>query len=251
MITAGVDLATEPARTALATVRWSSGRASVLSLSLGVDDANIAEAALSAAKLGLDCPLGWPDDFLRFLQAHQAGRAVAPQEVAGRDWRRRLAYRTTDRVVREVTGLTPLSVAADRIGRTAMRAAGLLARLADEGRPVDRAGGGIVVEVYPAASLRCWGLPHKGYKRTVNRDQLEALVYALLKAAPWLELGNHADLCARSDDSFDAVIAALTSRAAALSRTTVPADMVQRDQARREGWIALPTGPLSSLVTNE
>ena len=85
----------------------------------------------------------------------------------------------------------------------------------------------------------------------LNRDQLEALVYALLKAAPWLELGNHADLCARSDDSFDAVIAALTSRAAALSRTTVPADMVQRDQARREGWIALPTGPLSSLVTNE
>jgi hypothetical protein len=71
----------------------------VLSLSLGVDDADIAEAALSAAKLGLDCPLGWPDDFLRFLQAHQAGRAVAPQEVAGRDWRRRLAYRATDRVV--------------------------------------------------------------------------------------------------------------------------------------------------------
>ena len=104
----------EPARTALATVRWSSGRASVLSLSLGVDDADIAEATLSAAKLGLDCPLGWPDDFLRFLQAHQAGRAVAPQEVAGRDWRRRLAYRATDRVVREVTGLTPLSVAADR-----------------------------------------------------------------------------------------------------------------------------------------
>ena len=114
----------------------------MLSLSLGVDDADIAEAALSAAKLGLDCPLGWPDDFLRFLQAHQAGRAVAPQEVAGRDWRRRLAYRATDRVVREVTGLTPLSVAADRIGLTAMRAAGLLARLADEGRPVDRAGGG-------------------------------------------------------------------------------------------------------------
>ena len=83
MITAGVDLAAEPARTALATVRWSSGRASVLSLSLGVDDAHIAEAALSAAKLGLDCPLGWPDDFLRFQQAHQAGRAVAPQEDRG------------------------------------------------------------------------------------------------------------------------------------------------------------------------
>src|SRR5664279_3423104 len=80
MITAGVDLATEPANTALATIRWTSGGASVLSLSLGVDDAGIAEAAQSVAKLGLDCPLGWPDDFLRFLQAHQAGRVVAPQE---------------------------------------------------------------------------------------------------------------------------------------------------------------------------
>ena len=251
MITAGVDLATEPANTALATIRWTSGGASVLSLSLGVDDAGIAEAAQSVAKLGLDCPLGWPDDFLRFLQAHQAGRVVAPQDVAGRDWRRRLAYRATDRAVREVTGLTPLSVAADRIGLTAMRAAGLLARLANEGRSVDRGGGGIVVEVYPAASLKCWGLSHKGYKRSVNRDQLAALVRALLNAAPWLELGSHADLCAQSDDAFDAVIAALTSRAAALSQTTEPGDTVQRDQARREGWIALPMGPLSSLAANE
>jgi len=66
------------------------GRRVLLSLSLGVDDAGIAGAALSAAKLGLDCPLGWPDDFLRFLQAYQAGRVVPPQDVAGRDWRRRL-----------------------------------------------------------------------------------------------------------------------------------------------------------------
>jgi hypothetical protein len=37
------------------------------------------------------CPLGWPDDFLLFLQEHYAGHVVAPQEVAGRDWRRKLA----------------------------------------------------------------------------------------------------------------------------------------------------------------
>ncbi len=248
MITAGVDLATEPASTALATVQWTPAGASVLTLSLGVDDASIAEAATTAAVLGLDCPLGWPEDFLRFLRAHHAGHFVAPQDVAGRDWRRRLAYRATDRAVRETTGLTPLSVATDRIGLTAMRAAGLLARLAAEGRPVDRAGGGAVVEVYPAASLKCWGLPHSGYKGSANRPQREALVGALLEVAPWLQLGSHADLLARSDDAFDAVVAALTSRAAALSRTTAPRDEAQRDQARREGWIALPIGPLSSLV---
>ncbi len=249
MITAGVDLATEPASTALATIQWTSTGASVLSVSLGVDDESIAEATMSVAVLGLDCPLGWPDDFLRFLQAHHGGHVVAPQEVAGKEWRRRLAYRATDRAVWEASGLTPLSVAADRIGLTAMRAAGLLARLAAQKRPVDRAGGGSVVEVYPAASLKLWGLPYRGYKGTANRPQREALLTALTKAAPWLDLGTYADLCARSDDAVDAVIAAMTSRAAALSRTTVPADDTQREQARREGWIALPTGPLSSLVS--
>jgi hypothetical protein len=77
--------------------------------------------------------------------------------------RRRLAYRATDRAVREATGLQPLSVAADRIGLTAMRAAGLLAGLATAGQPVDRTGSGIVLEVYPAASLYSWGLSHREY----------------------------------------------------------------------------------------
>ena len=133
-------MATEPAKTAMAVLRWSVAGAAVQSLVLDVDDAAITNAATDADKLGIDCPLGWPDDFLLFLQEHHAGHVVAPQEVAGRDWRRKLAYRATDRAVRERTGLTPLSVAADRIGLTAMRAAGILSRLAAEGRPVDRSG---------------------------------------------------------------------------------------------------------------
>ena len=117
----------------MAVLRWSVTGAAVQSLVLDVDDAAITNAATDADKLGIDCPLGWPDDFLLFLQEHHAGHVVAPQEVAGRDWRRKLAYRATDRAVRERTGLTPLSVAADRIGLTAMRAAGILSRLAAEG----------------------------------------------------------------------------------------------------------------------
>ncbi|MEO6713138.1 MAG: DUF429 domain-containing protein [Mycobacteriales bacterium] len=84
--------------------------------------------------------------------------------IAGDRWRAFLANRETDRAVHQAVGLWPLSVAADRIGLAAMRAAGLLADLADAGRAVDRAGTGVVVEVYPAASLKVWGLPHKGYK---------------------------------------------------------------------------------------
>jgi hypothetical protein len=51
----------------------------------------------------------------------------------------------------------PLSVATNRIGLAATRCAGLLARLAADGRPVDRAGTGVVVEVYPAAALKLAG----------------------------------------------------------------------------------------------
>ncbi|MDP9396835.1 MAG: DUF429 domain-containing protein [Actinomycetota bacterium] len=146
----------------------------------------IIDLAAEVTKLGVDCPLGWPDDFVAFVNAHRIGDVVAPQDLAGKDWRRRLAYRATDRAVREATGLTPLSVTADRIGLTAMRGAGLLARLAKAGQPVDRAGGGVVVEVYPAASLHQWRLPHKAYKGRDNSPTRERLLQQ--PAGP--QLGN-------------------------------------------------------------
>lgn len=104
-----------------------------------------------------------------------------------------------------------------------------------------------MVEVYPAASLHCWGLPFKGYKGAANRGQRKALITALLGAAPWLQLGPHAQLCAESDDALDAVIAAVTARAAALAKVTQPRDGSERAQAEREGWIALPTTGLDGL----
>ena len=102
--------------------------------------------------------------------------------------------------------------------------------------------------LYPAASLQRWGLTHHKYKGSDNRAEREGLIAALLRAAPWLELGAYADLCARSDDALDAVVAALTARAAALGLTSTPADGHQRDLAQREGWIALPEAPLSALI---
>lgn len=246
MLTVGVDFATEPEKTAMATVEWSGGRAVVQSLTLAVEDAAICAQVTGAAKLGLDCPLGWPDEFVDFLRQHHDGHVLAPEQVAGKEWRRRLAYRETDRRVQETTGLWPLSVSADRIGMTAMRAAGLLARLDAEGQRVDRTGAGVVVEVYPAASLHHWGLPHTGYKGPDKREQLGALLARLRAEATWLDLAGHDVLCAGSDDAFDAVVAALTARASALGKATTPLDK-HREQAGREGWIALPTVPLAGL----
>ena len=246
MLTVGVDLAAEPAKTAVAWIDWSAEGASVRRLTLDADDALLLEALREAEKSGIDCPFGWPEPFVAFVTAHQAGDVADPHEFAGRDGRRRLALRTTDIVTYDTTGLLPLSVAADRIGHTAMRCAGLLAQLARDGQSVDRSGAGTVAEVYPAASLKRWGLPSRGYKRAQNIDNLRASVDALLTAAPWLSLGEYEDLCRRSDDAFDAVIAAMTARA--VSKGLVePLPEEHASVATTEGWIVLPSTSIDAL----
>ncbi|MGP3933596.1 DUF429 domain-containing protein [Nonomuraea sp. KM88] len=247
MVTVGVDMAAEAARTAVAWLDWHDGCARLVNVRTGAGDDVIVEAAMEAGKAAIDCPLGWPERFVDFVTAHRAGHVQVPDGLAGRDWRRDLAWRVTDQVVHAQTGLTPLSVSADRIGHATMRCAALLAELARRGQPVDRRGGGAVVEVYPAACLKQWGLPHRGYKRAANLAGLGELVDRLREAAPWLDLGGHEPLCRASDDATDAVISALAARASALGLATVPAGN-QAQAAATEGWIALPTTPLNSLV---
>jgi predicted nuclease with RNAse H fold len=145
MLAVGVDLAAEPKKTAIALIDWSPGKATVVGLDVGVRDERIVDAAANCQKLGIDCPLGRPVPFVEFIASHHNGHVVVPATVAGLAWRRQLAFRTTDAAVRERTAqrLIPLSVAADRIGHTAMRCAALLAALALRGMQVDRAGTGL------------------------------------------------------------------------------------------------------------
>ncbi|GIH29757.1 hypothetical protein Aph01nite_80670 [Acrocarpospora phusangensis] len=247
MLTVGVDLAAEAADTAVAWLEWSRTGARVSRLVTRAGDELVAEAVLAADKAGIDCPLGWPDKFVDFLLAQREGLPLP--SGAGRLWRRDLANRVTDLVVRDLTGQRPLSVAADRIGYVAMRWAGLAAELARRGQVVDRRGSGVVVEVYPAASLKWWGLPFTGYKRAANLAELNRLVDALHRPAPWLDLGEFESVCRASDDALDAVVAALTARAAALDLVTVPSPG-QLESARTEGWIAIPTTPLAELMSH-
>lgn len=248
MLTVGVDLAAEPAKTAVASIVWSGGTASVRDVRVPADDDQIIEAILRADKTGIDCPLGWPVPFIDFLLEHRDGHVVAPKDVAGRAWRRRLAYRATDLEVMRIVGRPPLSVSADRIGHTAMRCASLLATLAERGRPVDRRGGGAVVEVYPAASLKQWGLTGRSYKGPGNLHALALLVDGLKTAASWLDLGPYEAACRGSDHVTDAVVAALTARAAHQGRTGRPSEEQARIAAT-EGWIMLPEqGSLAGLA---
>jgi hypothetical protein len=131
-----------------------------------------------------------------------------------------------------------------------MRCADLLVDLAGEGG-LDRTGGGLVVEVYPAAALRQWGLDPSGYKgarpeKVEKRRELVAEVTAA--TSRWLELTDEdRELLIASDDILDALISAIVGRAVQMEGTLRIPD-AHRRIAASEGWIHLPERrPLSKF----
>ena len=124
----GIDAAVDPRNTGLAIGRFSDGRWRIDSLETGRKETPIAEQVLpllnpsSPVVVAIDAPMGWPIAFSRNVSAHQAGEQVDSDT-------RLLFARETDRVVHRETGLTPLSVSADRIARTAVAALGIVHEL--------------------------------------------------------------------------------------------------------------------------
>ena len=198
MITAGIDLGSQPDRTAACVIEWRDGRAHVVELCGGVDDDLIVSLIRRSDWTGIDVPLGWPDGFIAAVSAHHAAADWAGGELA------QLRMRATDEWVHGRTGRWPLSVSTDRIAVPALRAARVLSRL-PEAR--DRGGGGPVVEVYPAAALRIWGFESRSYKRMAGAAARSALVTAFHAATEgWLVLGedNWRQCAARGLDRFAA-----------------------------------------------
>lgn len=249
MRTLGIDLAADPKKTAAAVIEWSHGEAYVAELSLGVTDADILRLFEQSDVTGIDCPVGWPKPFLDFLAGHFGFDAASVLRHDGLEGRRQLAYRETDRFVTEHTGLISLSVSADRLAHPAMRCAVIQARIAERFGSQPRSGSGRLVEVYPAASLKTWGLHVRKYKGAGgDRPVVRAdIIDRLTTAAPWLTLTAHRAALVGSDDLFDAVIAALTARAAAVG-ATIPAPEEVAELVRLEGWIHLPSGQLCELA---
>lgn len=244
MVTLGIDLAAEPKSTAGCTIEWSENRAHVRWVSTGLTDEDILHRSRDASIVGIDAPFGWPTYFVEAIAAHHAGRPW-PVDAWNTANRRKLRLRVTDERVYKATHITPLSVSCDALAIPATRCALLLHRLGVQ----DRSGDGRIQEVYPAAALHAWGLRCRGYKGRENRAALAAVFASLRERASWLTLApEHAADCERCDHAFDALIASLVARAAAL-RLTVRPTADELTAARIEGWIALPLGgSLTSLV---
>jgi len=238
VVTVGVDVASRAPGTAACWVRWEDGAATVERVVPGLDDDHLAAVLREPVeKVGLDVPLGWPDGFVEAVARHQA------REPFGDGGIESLARRRTDRWVHEQIHQLPLSVSTDRIAYPAMRMARLLGEsgVNEEPRPaVDRSGAGKFVEVYPAAALLVWGLPHRRYKGTAGGALRAGILDALHRRCPWLTAHSTAwTEIARTDHAFDALICALIARARQRDLCH-PIPREQRETAAREGWIAVP-----------
>jgi len=241
----GIDCAVSPRRTGLALGVFEKGRARVEQFVLGETQDSVIRTvdnwmARDPARapegsphplIVLDAPLGWPTALARVLPAHQAG---APVDTEANKMFRRL----TDRVTKRETGKLPLDVGADRIARTARAAlellqdlrqrTGLEIPLAWKPGPLDEAS---AIEVYPAATLKVYGITNARYKRKreveVRREMLEPL-------RELVDLPDDERLMLTNSDALDAVVCVLAGADFLRGDVIVPTDL---DVARKEGWI--------------
>jgi hypothetical protein len=243
MRTVGIDLSASLDNTAAAVITWGTAAAVVEAPRVRCRDAEIVAllAGLGPGdRAAVDSPFGWPVAFVQAVAAHAAHQ---PWPGRGSDSTvhrlSELRFRRTDQLVWEALkpGQPPLSTPFDRIGAMVARWAHIADELAAQGHPVDRAGLGSVCEVYPRATRLRWGLGR-------TRSMAE-----LMRAAPWLECDAGVRAAYEgSEHAFDALVCALTARAAAQGLTQPPAG-VDLEVARVEGWIHLPAvGSLPRLL---
>lgn len=249
-ITVGIDMASQDVDTAICRTRWDGHSARVEHPAEGgAGNGEIINALLEmldAGCAGVDSPFGWPEHFVDAVTAHRDGRPWPDRGALGPESIRRLRYRETDFHVRRRCGFWPRSVSSELIALLAMRWAGVLDALhVETGHPVDRSGAGPVVEVYPSAALKRWGLPHRGYKGDPMDPPSRRLRLRILRGLRE-RLGclvmtpSTARRLLADDDALDAFVCALVARAAQVGAVeSVPSE--HRAAAAYEGWIVLPS----------
>ncbi len=72
MITIGIDLASQPKKTAACVLKWNTSDATVERLALDINDETLLELADMGDKVGIDVPFGWPETFVRAVSAHHS-----------------------------------------------------------------------------------------------------------------------------------------------------------------------------------
>ncbi len=160
----------------------------------------------------------------------------------GKADRSELCFRRTDAHVKGTTGRWPLSVSADKLGVVAMRCALLQERFAAEvwdGERQPRGGTGRLVETYPAAALRVWGLPGDGYKgKEPERRAVRRVIVDGLQELP--DLGELEAHSIASDEKLawtdEKLAQDLGLQAEDIRRAQHLLTACRRSSAARPGW---------------
>jgi len=145
-------------------------------------------------------------------------------------------YRETEDCWRKQGVNTRSTVWAGPRGGTAMTAACLMLLHAAQ-RPVwpwARTGPGLIVEAFPAAQLKAWGLPHQKYNGSgaVLQDTRHAIVDGLGRR---IELAAYRGCVLANADALDAVVAAFAAIAVSTNRLA----SLPGSASAQEGWIAV------------
>ena len=233
----GIDCAVEARNTGLACGWYEGGKARIDQATTGAGRAALVDtlldwaSAASSTLIAIDAPLGWPAGLGQVLYTHEAGKPM-PVEA------NRLFRRETDRFVRRMTGKQSLDVGADRIARTAHAALALLEALREKsGLPVPPAWeaelppGLSAIEVYPAATLRAYGLSAAGYKSAGGRAARHNLLGGLGEK---IDLPGEVWRMEESDDALDAALCVLAGADFLRGEVYPPED---EELAKKEGWI--------------
>ena len=194
----------------------------------------LSELPGQSVLIALDAPLGWPIPLREALEGHSAGNPVENCPNA-------MFRRETDRHIRQYVGKQPLDVGADRIARTAHAALkGLNGLRASIDSPIRLAWnasdltGISVIEVYPAATLKAYGMHYEGFKKKSDPSH-RRVREEIIRGIPEIELsGDARSVALDNSDGLDAVVCILAATDFVRGEAMKP---VRPEVAHREGWI--------------
>lgn len=210
--------------------------------------------------LAIDAPLGWPRHLGNALVSHEAGCACAFQNLKDdspfqRTKKRKtsdadlLFQRATDRRIHDALDIKPLDVGANLIARTAHSALCFLDGLRRKtGLPIPLAPASVAesvknvlaIEVYPAATLKAFGFPYKGYKDEKKEAHMETRACIIRRLDNKMKLRkNIKNKMQDNSDILDAVVCVLAAADFVDERVhlILPESTEDQKLAEKEGWI--------------
>ncbi len=233
----GMDCATDAKKVGLAMGVYHNRSISLFETKFGSDGNSIAEIIADWIQtddkvvFAIDAPLGWPEDLGNSLSHHLAGQTLSVDSNL-------LFRRETDRFIKITLGKQPLDVGADRIARTAHAALKIISELQltiknkiEMAWSPEKLNAISVIEVYPAATLQCYGIRNGRYKEKGQKDEREDILKGLGKV---MEIKCDMQNMIQSADILDSAVCLLAAKDFLDGDVHIPNDV---EKAKKEGWI--------------